>query len=379
MSRYLFVNTPHARPTGPTAAILRELALRGHEVATVTTGEGAAPPLGGLRSPAGLLVLWDDYLLPLARDMLAAVHTVADGFRPDALVVDHQALAGVAVAHLTGLPWATVVPTSAGLADPLWDLPQIARGIRRRTRRFLRDAGLDDIAAARLDPQSSPHLVVACTTEELTGPVDDPAGRYRFVGPCLTTPADDVPFNWARLAGDRPLVVVSPETPPWRHDTRLYPVAAEALAGLDVEAVIVGPPDLVAHPPPNVVVVPRAPLRALARRAAVVVCDAGHDTVCAALTSGVPLVVAPMIAEQPLVAEQVVRSGAAVRVAAGQVTAAQLGRAIHTVLTDTRIRHGAERVRDSFTRAGGPATATVHLETLPHVRAQRRSRRASPP
>jgi len=363
VSRFLFVVPSLAERARPTASVGRELARRGHEVAW-TGATVAAPPLGGLRSPAGLLMLWDDFLLPLARDMLPTVRAVADGFRPDALVVDHQALAGAAVGHLSGRPWATVVPTSAGLADPLWDLPEIARGIRRRTRRFLGDAGLDDIAAARLDPQRSPHLVVAFSTEELAGPVDDPSGRHAFVGPSLDARVDDVPFNWARLDGDRPLVVVAIETPPWRRGARIYPVAAEALGSLDVQGVIVGPPDLVADPPPNVAVVPRAPLRALVRRAAAVVCDGGHATVCEALAHGVPLVVAPLLADQPLVADQVVRAGAAVPVTADRVSASDLRWAVRTALTDARLRRHAQRLGDSFTHAGGSSAAADRLEAL---------------
>jgi UDP:flavonoid glycosyltransferase YjiC (YdhE family) len=118
-----------------------------------------------------------------------------------------------------------------------------------------------------------------------------------------------------------------------------------------------------------VVVAPRVLLRQLLRGAAGVVCDAGHTVVCEALDQGVPLVVVPVTADQRIVASQAVRAGTAVRASCARhathgVDPGRLGRAIETVLTDATLRHGAERVRDSFARAGGATVATDHLEAM---------------
>ncbi len=383
MSRFLFVVPPLADRAGPARSVAHELERRGHEVAWTGLDDrfpdgvphSSTPPLAGLRSPAGVLELWDDHLLPLARDMLPAVRSATDRFAPDLLVVDDHALAGAVVGLLAGLPWATLVPTSAGLTDPLWDLPAIARLVRGRTRHLLRDAGVDDSTAAMIDPRRSPHLVVAFSTEALAGPVDDPAGRHTFVGPLLgpVSPArdDDVPLARDGLPDDRPLVVVIMETPLPRSG-HIYRVAIDALADLDAQGVVVGPADqpadqlgdLLGDLPPDVVVAPGAPLRSLTRHAAVLVCDAGHTAVCEALARGVPLVVAPMTADQPLLAEQVVHAGAAVPVNATHSDAAGVADAIRTTLTDRRIHESARGIRDSFRHAAGPPAAATRLESL---------------
>jgi UDP:flavonoid glycosyltransferase YjiC (YdhE family) len=167
-------------------------------------------------------------------------------------------------------------------------------------------------------------------------------------------------------------VVVTVEASPWR-GARLYVLAAQALASLPVQSVIVGPPDLVPDPPDRMVVVPRASLRALVRRAAVVVCDGGQATVDEALAHGVPLVVAPLVGDQPAVARQVVRAGAGVSVAADLVDGARLARAVTTALTDRGIRRGVRRLHDSFARTGGAVAAGDRLEALLGARAVSRN------
>jgi UDP:flavonoid glycosyltransferase YjiC (YdhE family) len=97
-----------------------------------------------------------------------------------------------------------------------------------------------------------------------------------------------------------------------------------------------------------------------------VVCHGGHNTVCEALAHGVPLVVAPIRDDQPVIADQVAAAGAGLRIKFGRIRADGLREAIATILADSDIRTAAARVRDSFASAGGPRVAASHLERL-HV------------
>jgi hypothetical protein len=226
------------------------------------------------------------------------VDAAIEWFRPATVVVDQYAPAGAAATERCGLPWATVVPTSAGIADPLEDVPAIARQLRHRKRLFLRDAGLDEIAAVRVDPQSSPHLVVAFTTEALAGPVPDSFGPCCLAGPCVARPHLDVAVDWERLDDGRPLIVTVLENPHRQRGADFYAIAARAAMALEIRTVIVGPPDLVPRPFGNVVVAPRVLLRQLLRGAAGVVCDAGHTVACEALDQGGSLIVVPVTADR---------------------------------------------------------------------------------
>jgi len=68
--------------------------------------------------------------------------------------------------------------------------------------------------------------------------------------------------------------------------------------------------------------------------------------------------------DQPIVADQVVRSGAGVRVKFTRVTGPALREAVDTVLDDPSYRTAAERVQASFAASDGPAGAADRLEAL---------------
>jgi MGT family glycosyltransferase len=401
--RFLIVVPPLAGHVNPTVPLGRELADRGHAVAWAghtdvlaeRLPEGAellpvaetVPPevaeavafhtTNGTRGPAGFMASWQEFVLPVARQMLGGLDRCVDAFGPDVLVVDQQALAGAAVAERRGLPWATSATTSAELVDPLAAVEKIRGWLRGLIHELLLEAGLDERRAATVDPRFSPQLVLAMTTEALVGPAAGFPDHYALVGPLIGERHDDTPFPWDRLDG-RPLVLVSLGTLNWRGGERFFAAAAEAVAGMaaagdDVQAVFVAPADVVPDPPGNVLVLPRVPQLALLPHVAAVVTHGGHNTVCEALSHGIPLVVAPIRDDQPVIADQVVSAGAGVRVKFGRVTARVLRDALDAVLTDPAHRAGAERVRDSFAAAGGAPLAADRLEALLALRAPART------
>jgi zeaxanthin glucosyltransferase len=94
-----------------------------------------------------------------------------------------------------------------------------------------------------------------------------------------------------------------------------------------------------------------------------VVCHAGgvaHE----ALANGVPMVVAPVRAEQVAVARQVVDAGAAVEVSILDASVAELAAAVRAVLDEPDYRGHAERLADEFAAAGGARAAAAELTAL---------------
>ncbi|MBX3284042.1 MAG: glycosyltransferase [Actinobacteria bacterium] len=388
MARFLFVVPPFTGHVNPTIAVAAELARRGHDVAwtglpgategllpdgatfvPATSSEVAAyvDELGDrrpdLRGAAAFKFLQEEVLLPLAGAMVAGVDAAVDAFGAHVLVVDQQALAGAVVARKRGLPWATSATTSAELVDPLAGLPLVAEAMHRARVELQLANGVAPEVAEAGDLRVSPHLVVAYTTAELVPDVAVDA-PICFVGSSTTgrTEVDD--FPWDELEADRPTVLVSLGTLNADAGERFWAAAAEAARDASWQAIFVAPDALVPDPPPNVVVRTRVPQLAVLRRVQAVVTHAGHNTVCESLAAGVPLVVAPIRDDQPVVADQVVRAGAGVRVKFNRIKAADLGAAIDAALTDPGLRAAAERIGASFAAAGGAVAAADALEAL---------------
>ena len=386
MSRFLFVVPPLVGHILPTVAVGQELADRGHLVAWAGHAESVSPllPSGvrlipvaadfgglslvqirhrsvGLRGAAAFRFLWTDFLMPLARSMVPGVTAAVDEFTPDVLIVDQQALAGALVARQRGLPWVTSATTSAELTDQYAAMPTLGEWSRRQVADLQRELALSE----PVDLRFSDQLVLAFTTTALVGSVCDFPSHYVFVGPAIGRRAggEEFPQDW--LNPDREHVLVSLGTVNSAVGRRFFTTAIAAVEPLAnrLQAILVAPPNFVDSPPEHILVREFVPQLDLLPHLHMVVSHAGHNTVCEALAHGLPLVVAPIRDDQPVIARQVVAAGAGIRVHFGRVGASELRGAITTVLDDPRYRIAARRVQTSFA-AGGAALAADHLEKL---------------
>ena len=146
--------------------------------------------------------------------------------------------------------------------------------------------------------------------------------------------------------------------------TALYRVLAEALGQEALQVVLVAPPELAGPLPPNFLVRPRVPQLALLPRMNAVLCHGGHNTVCEALAEGLPLVVMPIRDDQPVIADQVVKAGAGIRLKFGRTRPDELRAAVRRALDEPALKEAAARIRGSFRAAGGAAAAAQALEGL---------------
>ena len=397
MSRFLFVVPPLTGHVNPTISVGRELVRRGHDVAwTGPTGttEQLLPddvaffPAGdasmaeaagrlreraqGLRNAAALKFLWEEVLLPLGYAMAGDVEALVEGWRPDVVVCDQQALAGAAVARKRGLSWATSATTTAELVDPLAAIPHAARWIQERLAAFQADVGVADAAAG--DLRFSEHLVIVFSSRQLVGPHRSFPPQYAFVGPAIDHRPAPEPFPWGWLEPDVPHVLVSLGTLNAEAGERFFRVVADALADEPLQAILVAHPALVGwrRSIENLLVRPRVPQLQLLPHLDAVVSHGGHNTVCETLAHGLPMVLAPIRDDQPIIADQVVQAGAGVRVRFGRALPNDVRRAVRTVLDEPSFGEGARAIRRSFDVAGGAGAAASHLEDLALARSDHR-------
>jgi UDP-glucoronosyl and UDP-glucosyl transferase len=319
----------------------------------------------GLRGAEAFRFLWKDFIIPLGEAMLPAVEAAVDYFEPDVLIADQQAIAGALVSRRRGARWATSATTSSELADPFAVFPLFGTWIADELRAFQRRAGIPEGDAERGDLRFSEHLVVAFSTEALVGGGPFPA-EWRFVGPALGTRPTAPDFPWSWLDPQRRHVLITLGTVNAASGERFLSAAIAAAAGLDdtLQAIVVAPDGLIDSEAPNVLVRPAVPQLELLAHVDAVVCHAGHNTVCETLAHGIPLVVAPIRDDQPIIAQQVVDAGAGVRLKYGRAGSDDIAGAITAVLETESYRAAAGSIHASFRAAGGPRAAADALESL---------------
>jgi UDP:flavonoid glycosyltransferase YjiC (YdhE family) len=384
MSRYLFVVPPLTGHINPAVAVAAELTARGHQVAWAgrpgILGRLAGPDAEvyecagpdslaerppGLRGVAALKYLWESFFGPLAEVMVPDVTAAAEKFGPDVIVADQQAVAGAFVAERLGVPFVTSATTSAEFTGSTAGLPLVAAWISDLLTGLRQRFG---DPAARYDPRFSPLLVLAFTTPELATGHEEGVAPIRFVGPALTDRPREPGFPWDWLDGGGDVVLVTLGTANAQSGQRFLTECLTAVRELPrpLRAVVVDPGGVLGPPVQDdrVLIRPHVPQLPLLARADAVVCHAGHNTVTEALWHGVPLVVAPIRDDQPVVAGQVTAAGAGLRVPFARAGHAAIGAALGAVLTEPGYAEAARRIAASFRAAGGAAAAADRVEAV---------------
>jgi MGT family glycosyltransferase len=382
--------------------VLRELQVRGHEVALRTlAGEVEAMRSLGFEAnpiaPEIEALPMDDWkargrVAGQARGLRVfaarAPHEVSDlrraieQERPDALLVDALTLGGLSVAEAWGGPWAAFAPlflpvfaaggTPAG--PGLGPLPEPLGGVRDwAVRAFLR-AGLRRLSSPSLnpvrasvglsplgDPQElylAPPLLIYMTAEPFEPARPNRPKGFAMVGPCEWEPPGGLPTELAGVEAPLVLVTTSSE---FQDDGALVSTALDALAGEPFHVVATMPAAGAARlsVPANATVLPFAPHGPILERAACAITHGGMGATQKALARGVPVCAVPVGRDQFEVARRVEVSGAGSRLPAGRLRPVRLREKVYEAVA---CRGGAERIAAAFASAGGAGAAADAFE-----------------
>lgn len=378
MARFLIVVLPLTGHLNAALALGQALVEGGHDVAWCGP-ESDLRPLVGPQSriyPTGkryyrqndhtgidaARALWTDYLIPLNRFILEPADAAVADYRPDVVVVDQYAVAGGLVAHRRGVRWASLCTGAMELTPPSWELPGHQEWVTEQLARVWAMAGLP--VEKSVDLRFSPYLMLALTSPALVGAAPLPP-QCRLVGPILGNRPGDPEWAWQDWDPQRRHVLVTAGTLSDHLAETFYPRMARAMESLAdrVQGVLVAPSGVVPDPGP-LLIAERVPMLRLLPRLDAVVCHGGMGTVTEALAYGVPLVVAPIRHDQPMLARQVSEAGAGIAVSFSSATVAELAGAVAAVLDQPEYRAAAHRVADSFAAAGGGPAAVAELAGL---------------
>lgn len=387
--RILFTTHPaygHFHPLLPLAGAAR---AAGHEVAFATSAmfrsviEGAGFPAfdAGLEwlesddssipdelqpAPGSSLPAFfaQKFVAATAEPLARGVIEVASRWRPDVIVRERTEYGGPLAADVLGIPCAAVQVASPSLMTPEF-LAEVAGpyNIARAHLGLPPDEGL-----RALEDQ----VVFAFAPPSLHDPTVPLPRNFVSLRPvAIDATASAALPRWAdELRSDRPLVYATlgtifnnPE-----YNLPFFPAIMEGLGDEAIDVVItVGPlidTASVGSPPSNVRVERYVPQSLLFPRCSAVICHGGYGTVLAAIEHGVPLVVVPFGADQPINARTVERLGLGQVIPEDEVTPDRMRQAVRSVLDDPQYRRRVEGVRDEAARLPAAAEAITRLERI---------------
>ena len=288
-------------------------------------------------------------------ELLSAIHRLS----PDLVLVDVTLLQALVAARYSGIP--TVV-----LNHSVHSLIIGAFGA-------LFDSRLKDINnyAAELGTATFPSSQALIEGSQLVlvfsyrsfDPAETIAPNVMHVGPLRSR--SKTTNGWSRRIPGRPLVVVSLSTG-YQDQAALLQRLCDALENLNVEALVttgrgVAPESLTAAA--NTTVVRFVAHEAVLGAADLLICHAGHGSVMAGATFGVPMLCFPMGRDQPMVAAIVAQLGIG-SVASPNATAAEIELAITRALADPEINAKAREFAASVATHPGLDHAVGLLEQM---------------
>jgi UDP:flavonoid glycosyltransferase YjiC (YdhE family) len=366
----------------PLVPIARAAEAVGHEVAVVCppgmAGRVAAEGFAAL--PAG--VRGDDAppvrmpLLPLdaeredrdvrdgfagwmASERAAAIGEHFAAWHPDVVVRDEMDFGTVVAAERAGLPHATVLVIAAGGLARAEVVGEPLRALRAQH-------GLPPDPELRM---LSRHLVLSPfppSYRDPRFPLPDTAHPLRPLTPA--PPAGTVAPEWLARLDRRPTIYLTLGTIFNTESGDLFPRLLAGLRELDANLVVtvgqhIDPAEF--GPQPDGVHIERyVPQALLLPHCDLVVSHGGSGSVMGALEHGLPMIIAPMGADQPLNAARCAALGLGRVVDAVAATPQDVRAAAAEVLADRAYRAAAERVRAEISTLPGPAHAVALLEQI---------------
>jgi N-glycosyltransferase StaG len=344
--------------------------------------------------PGMRLRMWRDFLLGSLPGQLRDLERIVAEWRPDGIVCDMTMWGPILVLQDTArVPVAVLAHTAycviAGRENPApgialprprsrraqlaarvlsWGLDRLAAGVPREANRIRRQYGLPGFSGTVVDFTGRMPLYLVPSAPEFDYERDDLPRSVRYVGPCIAEEEIVRPVWTTRLRTGRQRVLVVEEA--HCNDSRLLQIAAQAFAGSAVELILLAgrgrdPAQLgLGVRAPNVFLEPWLPLKQAARAADVVVAHGNSETVLAALSGGVPLVIVPRMLEQPQVAWRVAESGAGIRLPVRRCTPRRLRTAVERVLATEFFARNARRMGVALTSRGGAPRAADCIEEM---------------
>jgi len=319
-------------------------------------------------SATGRLQHLDEMFIASAYIEVEPMRAMISSAKPDVIALDTMLYASVIAAHLEQLPYVAIasnlqLAAPKNFSSPVVEAMQTLTPAREAL--FKQYGFLPDF---RIVDAISPWLNIVFATEALIGSARHLPPRTLLVGPSLPQHqrGDEPDFNFAALPANRPLVYVSFGTL-FGFQPDLIQIVAQAAAELNVQLIIsagklANDASFTRDLPGNVQIVPYVPQFKLLERTHVFVSHGGANSVAEALYHGVPLLIIPLAADQPLQAHFVKQANAGITLDRNAVSVSLVQQALTELLYRDSVYHQAvTRIQSSYRVRDGAKEAAERI------------------
>ncbi|MBL0386904.1 glycosyl transferase family 1 [Tumebacillus sp. ITR2] len=383
MARFLFVNAGSEGHINPTLGVVQELTSRGAEVVYVTI-EAFREHLE--RAGASVRTIDDqkfikafvsggrNYTLERINGLLRTADLVIPsvleqikGEHFDAIIHDSMFGCGRLLAQILKLPainsctsFAQSKESFDKMMEPFFtEVPaEIVKPItdtfQSLTESVKEKYGVEIQSPYEVFCNPAPLTIVYTTREfQPSGEAFDPT--YKFVGPSISSRFTQENFDMTAIEGKKPIYISLGTV--FNRAVDFYKLCFEALGNTDHTIVMsIGDKTQfseLGEIPKNFIVKNYVPQTEVLQYASLFITHGGMNSTQEGLYYGVPLLVLPQGADQPIIAQQVAKIGAGLALHMQSLTATQLREAVEHVVGHPSFTKTVADVRESFRKAGG--------------------------
>lgn len=206
-------------------------------------------------------------------------------------------------------------------------------------------------------------LTIVYTTREFQPDGEAFGPSYRFVGPSISARWSHDDFDFTAIKGKNPFYISLGTV--FNQAVDFYKLCFEAFGNADRPVVMsIGSRTSISDLgviPEHFIVKNYVPQTEVLQHASLFITHGGMNSTHEGLYYGVPLVVIPQSADQPLIARQVANIGAGISLQMQGLTANQLREAAEQVLSGSSYKTAAANIGESFRKSGGYSQAADEI------------------